>query len=52
MCYELVELYSACRCLYYQHAIDRCAAHGRVGHSIESRIILVGYVCDAHSQQH
>ncbi|PNY21679.1 Uncharacterized protein TCAP_07230 [Tolypocladium capitatum] len=26
MCYQLVELYSACRCLYYQHAIDRCAS--------------------------
>ncbi|KAH6844996.1 hypothetical protein B0I37DRAFT_416570 [Chaetomium sp. MPI-CAGE-AT-0009] len=23
MCYQLVELYSACRCLYYQHAVDR-----------------------------
>ncbi|SPQ22219.1 a6d9ed9e-7d00-4ecc-a226-2f5857aa2d31 [Thermothielavioides terrestris] len=23
MCYQLIELYSACRCLYYQHAVDR-----------------------------
>ncbi|KAK1975247.1 hypothetical protein LZ30DRAFT_565984, partial [Colletotrichum cereale] len=52
MCYILVELYSACRCLYYQHGIDRCAVYGRDGHGIQSRIILVGYVCDVHSQQH
>ncbi|TDZ61886.1 hypothetical protein CTRI78_v004017 [Colletotrichum trifolii] len=50
MCYQLFELYSVCRCLYYQHAIDRCAAHGRGGHSIQNRTILVGYACDAHSQ--
>ncbi|KAL7959869.1 hypothetical protein V8C34DRAFT_303566 [Trichoderma compactum] len=41
MCYQLVELYSACRCLYYQHAIDRCAAYGRPGHNIEQRTIYV-----------
>ncbi|KAM5352511.1 hypothetical protein ACJ41O_005233 [Fusarium nematophilum] len=49
MCYQLVELYSACRCLYYQHAIDRCASYGRPGHYIEQRTILVGYACSAHS---
>ncbi|KAK0719565.1 hypothetical protein B0H67DRAFT_599280 [Lasiosphaeris hirsuta] len=49
MCYQLVELYSACRCLYYQHAIDRCAAYGRVGHSITRKTILVGYACSEHS---
>ncbi|KAK1717025.1 uncharacterized protein BDZ83DRAFT_748865 [Colletotrichum acutatum] len=52
MCYQLVELYSACRCLYYQHAIDRCAAYGRPGHSIQNRTILVGYACHAHSSSH
>ncbi|PNP43453.1 hypothetical protein TGAMA5MH_04911 [Trichoderma gamsii] len=49
MCYQLVELYSACRCLYYQHAIDRCAAYGRPGHNIEQRTIYVGYACSAHT---
>ncbi|KAH6891350.1 hypothetical protein B0T10DRAFT_560598 [Thelonectria olida] len=41
MCYQLVELYSACRCLYYQHAVDRCASYGR--HEIQQRVIYVGY---------
>ncbi|KAG7147145.1 hypothetical protein HYQ46_004043 [Verticillium longisporum] len=45
MCYQLVELYSACRCLYYQHAVDRCAGYGRPGHSIQQRTIFVGYAC-------
>ncbi|KAL2148338.1 hypothetical protein VTH82DRAFT_2258 [Thermothelomyces myriococcoides] len=40
MCYQLVELYSHCRCLYYQHAVDRCAAYGRPGHGIQMRTIL------------
>jgi hypothetical protein len=49
MCYQLVELYSACRCLYYQHAVDRCAAYGRPGHGIQVRTILVGYACSEHT---
>ncbi|KAL1842011.1 hypothetical protein VTJ49DRAFT_6177 [Mycothermus thermophilus] len=49
MCYQLVELYSACRCLYYQHAVDRCPAYGQPGHYIERRTILVGYACSEHS---
>lgn len=49
MCYQLMELYSACRCLYYQHAIDRCAAYGRPGHDIQQRTIYVGYACSAHT---
>ncbi|KAK2022197.1 hypothetical protein LX32DRAFT_519015, partial [Colletotrichum zoysiae] len=52
MCYQIVELYSACRCLYYQHPIDKCRAYGRPGHSIQKRTILVGYACHAHSQGH
>ncbi|KAK4178316.1 hypothetical protein QBC36DRAFT_182944 [Triangularia setosa] len=49
MCYQLIERYSSCRCLYYQHAIDRCAAYGRVGHTIQQRTILVGYACADHT---
>ena len=52
MCYQLIELYSACRCLYYQHAIDRCAAFGQPGHGVQRRTILVGYACSDHSQSH
>ena len=50
MCYQLIELYSACRCLYYQHAVDRCINYGQPGHRIERRTILVGYACSEHAQ--
>lgn len=49
MCYQLVERYSACRCLHYQHAVDRCVAYGRPGHSVQQREILVGYACSMHT---
>jgi len=49
MCYQLVEFYSTCRCLYYQHAVDRCGAYGRPGHGIQRRTILVGYACSDHT---
>ncbi|KAI1809669.1 hypothetical protein GGS20DRAFT_580512 [Poronia punctata] len=49
MCYQLVEVYSACHCLYYKHAIDRCASYGRPGHEISKRTIPVGYACTVHS---
>ncbi|EHA48653.1 hypothetical protein MGG_17376 [Pyricularia oryzae 70-15] len=52
MCYQLTELYSSCRCLYYQHAVDRCSSYGRRGHSIQQRTIYVGYACAVHSQGH
>ncbi|PHH86217.1 hypothetical protein CDD83_10567 [Cordyceps sp. RAO-2017] len=51
MCYQVVELYSACRCLYYQHAIDRCAAYGSHNHNIQRRTIYVGYACSVHSSR-
>ncbi|KAI0853105.1 hypothetical protein F5Y00DRAFT_132132 [Daldinia vernicosa] len=50
MCYQLVERYSACHCLYYQHAVDRCPAYGQAGHHITTRTILVGYACSKHAQ--
>ncbi|KAK3989298.1 hypothetical protein QBC44DRAFT_291488 [Cladorrhinum sp. PSN332] len=52
MCYQLVERYSSCRCLYYQHSVDRCASYGRAGHHIQQRTILVGYACSEHSSSH
>ncbi|KAK8084516.1 hypothetical protein PG997_005787 [Apiospora hydei] len=51
MCYQIIELYSACRCLYYQHAVDKCASYGRPGHSVTRKTILVGYACAVHSAQ-
>ncbi|KAK2051109.1 hypothetical protein LY76DRAFT_557575, partial [Colletotrichum caudatum] len=49
MCYQIVELYSSCRCLYYQHAIDCCGGQGKLEHSIKKHTILVGYACHTHS---
>lgn len=49
MCYQVVERYSVCRCLYYQHAIDPCAAHGQRGHIVQEKTVLVGYACNIHS---
>lgn len=46
MCYQLVEVYSACKCLYYQHAVDRCVLYPN--HNIQQRTILVGYACASH----
>ncbi|EMD87055.1 hypothetical protein COCC4DRAFT_61969 [Bipolaris maydis ATCC 48331] len=49
MCYQVVERYSVCRCLYYKHAIDPCAAHGQRGHMVQEKTVLVGYACNTHS---
>ncbi|KAI1111745.1 hypothetical protein F5Y14DRAFT_302516 [Nemania sp. NC0429] len=49
MCYQVVELYAACRCIYYQHAVDKCGAYGRPGHAISKRTIPVGYTCSLHA---
>ncbi|KAM7212825.1 hypothetical protein V8F06_011771, partial [Rhypophila decipiens] len=48
MCFQIVELFSACRCLYYQHPVDKCSAYGRPGHGIQRRTILVGVACFVH----
>ncbi|KAH6713007.1 hypothetical protein BKA61DRAFT_633146 [Leptodontidium sp. MPI-SDFR-AT-0119] len=49
MCYLVVERYSVCRCLYYKHSVDMCAAYGQQGHGIQERTVLVGYACEKHS---
>ncbi|KAK1850367.1 hypothetical protein CCHR01_06992 [Colletotrichum chrysophilum] len=49
MCYQVIELYSACRCPYYQHTVDRCESFSKPGHSVQRRNLLVGYACSAHS---
>lgn len=50
MCYLVVERFSVCRCLYYKHDVDMCAAYGQKGHSVQERIVLVGYDCESHSE--
>ena len=49
MCYQVVERFSVCRCLYYRHSIDPCAAHGQRGHTVQEKTVLVGYACGVHS---
>lgn len=49
MCYQVVERYSVCRCLYHKHAIDPCAAHGHRGHMVQEKTVLVGYACSMHT---
>ncbi|TLD11880.1 hypothetical protein PspLS_11300 [Pyricularia sp. CBS 133598] len=48
----LTELFTSCRCLYYEHAVDRCSSYGRRGHTIQRRTLFVGYWCAKHSQNH
>jgi len=48
MCYQLVEVYAICRCLYYKHPVDKCAAYERPGHEVVRRTIPVGYACSLH----
>ncbi|PWY62761.1 hypothetical protein BO83DRAFT_301418, partial [Aspergillus eucalypticola CBS 122712] len=49
MCYLLVERFSVCRCLYFQHAVDPCEAYGQRGHVVQEKTVLVGYTCSRHS---
>ncbi|KAF4511891.1 hypothetical protein G6O67_001092 [Ophiocordyceps sinensis] len=49
MCYRVLELFSACHCVYYLHAVDRCPLYGTPGHYVQGRVISVGYACPRHS---
>lgn len=49
MCYQLLERYSSCGCYYYRHQVDKCGAHGRAGHIVQQRTILVGHTCADHT---
>ncbi|EME82616.1 uncharacterized protein MYCFIDRAFT_136993 [Pseudocercospora fijiensis CIRAD86] len=50
MCLQVVERYSVCRCLYYKHAVDPCAARAQRGHCVQEKTVLVGYACEQHSK--
>ncbi|KAJ5621948.1 hypothetical protein N7528_005180 [Penicillium herquei] len=49
MCYKVVERFSVCKCVYFQHSIDPCSAYGQRGHSVQEKTVLVGYACPRHS---
>ncbi|KAK4215420.1 hypothetical protein QBC37DRAFT_419275 [Rhypophila decipiens] len=50
MCFQIVELFSACKCLYYQHTVDKCPAYGSPGHGIYRWTRVVGVACFEHSR--
>lgn len=52
MCYQLVERYSICRCLYHRHSVDPCEIYGQRGHTVTERAVLVGWVCPRHTARH
>lgn len=49
MCYQVIERYSECRCLYYRHAVDQCSSYNKPNHQPQRRIVFVGHSCSAHS---
>ncbi|KAJ5457527.1 hypothetical protein N7475_008915 [Penicillium sp. IBT 31633x] len=49
MCYKVVERYSVCKCLYFEHSVDPCSAYGQRDHEVQEKTVLVGYTCDKHS---
>lgn len=49
MCYQIVERYAACGCIYHRHGVDPCPASGR--HAPTERTVPVGYMCPSHESQ-
>ncbi|KAK8112668.1 hypothetical protein PG984_013194 [Apiospora sp. TS-2023a] len=50
--YQVVERYSACRCVYYEHAPDINPYYGKPGcYLIAQKEVLVGYSCSVHLSQ-
>lgn len=48
MCYQSVDLYAPCHCLYYRHPVARCRLYGRPGHVIRQRTTIIEYACSYH----
>lgn len=49
MCIQLIEVYSVCGCVYYKHAVDRCANYRSRGHHVAVKEVKVGYACSRHT---
>lgn len=49
MCFKVVERFSVCGCLYFEHAVDPCEAYGQRGHVVQEKVVLVGYACEKHA---
>lgn len=50
MCFQLVERYATCRCLYTRHSIDPCKAYGQRGHYPEEKTVFIGNACPRHAK--
>lgn len=51
MCYQVIERYSVCKCLYYRHSVDPCPGYNQRGHGVQEKTVLVGYACSSHSRR-
>lgn len=51
MCYQIIERYAVCKCLYHRHAVDPCNNYGRPGHEVTEKTVLVGFVCPDHGRK-
>ncbi|KAF1985553.1 hypothetical protein K402DRAFT_305307, partial [Aulographum hederae CBS 113979] len=49
MCYQVMERYAVCHCVYFKHSIDPCSSYGHRGHPVLEKTIFVGYACPRHS---
>lgn len=49
MCYQIIERYAVCRCLYHRHSVDPCQRYGQQGHGTTEKTVLVGFTCPDHA---
>ncbi|KAH7378536.1 hypothetical protein BKA64DRAFT_631945 [Cadophora sp. MPI-SDFR-AT-0126] len=45
MCFQIVEQYSVCRCVFQEYGIDECPLYQHKGHTPQVRVILIGVLC-------
>ncbi|KAF6825619.1 hypothetical protein CPLU01_10197, partial [Colletotrichum plurivorum] len=49
MCHQITEHYLDCNCVYYQHAVERCADYGPPSHPIRRKKMPVHGACHEHT---
>jgi len=49
MCYQVIEKYAECGCIYHIHRADPCSLAKQPGHLVRKRETQVGYACTRHS---
>jgi hypothetical protein len=49
MCYQIIERYSVCRCLYHKHSVDPCRQYRQEHHRVTEKTVLIGFACARHS---